>query len=83
MVIEVRLFASLRRYRPTGSDSGTVSVDVAEGISLGELLDELEISPAEIRTMMVNGMGSDAARVLADGDRIDLFPEDFGGRPPA
>lgn len=80
MVIEVRLFASLRRHEPTVSDTGMMAVDVTEGISLGELLDELEINQSEIRTMRVNGINSDMAQVLADGDRVDLFPGDFAGQ---
>lgn len=80
LVIEVRLFASLRRYGPTVSDTGMMAVDVAEGISLGELLDELEINPTEIKTMKVNGLISGMDQLLADGDRVDLFPGDFAGQ---
>lgn len=77
MVIEVRLYASLRRYRPSGSDTGMVAVDVPDGISLGELLSELEIDTDEIKLAAVNGNDSDQARVLFDGDRVELFPRDF------
>jgi len=80
LVIEVRLYASLRRHGPAVSDTGMLAVDVAEGISLGELIDELEINQREIRTMKVNGTISDIAQVLADGDRVDLFPGDFAGQ---
>lgn len=80
MVIEVRLFASLRRHGPAVSDTGMMAVDVAEGISLGELLDELEINQSKIKTMKVNGIMSNMAQPLADGDRVDLFPGDFAGQ---
>ncbi|MDR7868126.1 MAG: MoaD/ThiS family protein [Sporomusaceae bacterium] len=80
MVIEVRLYASLRRYRPAGSDTGMVAVDVPDGISLGELLSELEIDTDEIKLAAVNGNDSNPARVLFDGDRVELFPRDFAAK---
>lgn len=81
LVIEVRLHASLRRCRPTVSDTGMIAVDMPEGISLGELLTELEISAATVRTITVNGIDSAPERVLFDGDRVDLFPPDFAAMP--
>jgi sulfur carrier protein ThiS len=81
LVIEVRLYASLRRYRPAGSDTGMVAVDVPDGISLGELLEELEINSGEIKLAAVNGSDSSPERVLYDGDRVELFPRDFAAKP--
>lgn len=80
LVIEVLLFASLRHYRPTDSGTGTITVDVPDSISLGELLEEMEINAAEVRTILVNGEDSKVERVLVDGDRVELFPPDFAGQ---
>lgn len=81
LVIEVRLFASLRRYRPEGSDSAVVTADVPDGISLGELLEELEIAAGDVKTIMVNGLPGSPEQLLSDGDRVELFPADFSGKP--
>ena len=75
------MYASLRRHRPAVSDTGLVAVDVPDGISLGELLGEMEISADEINKMAVNGNDSFLERVLYDGDRVDLFPPDFAAKP--
>lgn len=80
LVIEVLLFASLRHYRPTDSGTGTITVDVPDCISLGELLEEMEIDAAEVKTIMVNGEDSTKDRILTDGDRVELFPPDFAGQ---
>jgi len=77
LVIEVRLYASLRCYRPSGSDSGLVTVDVPDSITLGELLDELEIDSSKINVSTINGTDGDSSNVLYDGDRVELFPPDF------
>ncbi|HEY3424095.1 MAG TPA: MoaD/ThiS family protein [Negativicutes bacterium] len=73
MVLEVQLYAALRRYVPS-SASGVVVVDVSDDITVLDLIKELEINPAEIHTIVVNGISSEMSKVLFDGDRIDLFP---------
>ncbi|MDR3588587.1 MAG: MoaD/ThiS family protein [Negativicutes bacterium] len=73
-MIEVRLYASLRQSRPSVADQGLVTVDVPDGISLGELLDELEMATAQVKQATVNGVDSDLERVLFDGDRVALYP---------
>lgn len=57
-----------------------MAADVPDGISLGELLSELEIDPAEIKLAAVNGNESTMSRLLADGDRVELFPRDFAAK---
>jgi len=49
-------------------------VDVPDGISLGELLDEMEMATEQVKQATVNGVDSDLERVLFDGDRIALYP---------
>jgi len=80
LVIEVRLNASLRHYRPLGSDSGLVAVDVHDSITLGELLEEMEINVDEIKIMTVNGADTGCEKILFDGDRVELFPADFDAK---
>lgn len=73
MVIEVRLYDTLKQYVPSSS-SGTVTVDVEDGISILELLDEMEIEATDIQSIMVNGKKSKLQHRLFDGDRVSLFP---------
>lgn len=58
-----------------------VAADVPDGITLGELLAELEINSEEVKLAAVNGDDSDSDRVLSDGDRVELFPRDFAAKP--
>jgi sulfur carrier protein ThiS len=51
-----------------------VAVDVPDGITLGELLAEMEIDSGERKLAAVNGDDSSPERVLFDGDRVELFP---------
>jgi len=78
MVVEVRLFATLRRYTPS-DPSGVIKVDVPEGISVLDLATYLKIDPAEIHLVMVNGIGRGLGEVIKSGDRVGLFPPVGGG----
>lgn len=73
MVIEVRFFASLRRYTPT-DPSGIVSVDVSDGLSVAELLHQMEVNPEHVDNFLVNGKPGNLVMHLSDGDRLGLFP---------
>ena len=73
MVIEVRFFAALRRYTPA-DPSGIVSVDVSDGLSVEELFHQMEIEPTHVQNILLNGKECSLSAILADGDRLGLFP---------
>lgn len=73
MVIEVRFFASLRRYTPA-DPSGIISVDVPENLSVEELLHQMEVDPTDVKSILLNGKESSLITHLSDGDRLGLFP---------
>lgn len=83
MVIEVRLYASLTRYRPSAyeTEKSLVTVDVPDDISVGDLLEELEMDIAEVKYVTINGAHSDMKHILADGDRVSLYPAGCAVRP--
>ena len=73
MVIEVRFFASLRRYTPS-EPSGILSVDVPDELTVEELLHQLEVEPAHVAGILQNGKEAGMNTRLVDGDRLGLFP---------
>jgi len=75
MVIEVRLFAALRRFMAS-DPSGIVSVDVADGLQVENILNVLGIDVAEVKTIMINADIAQLDSVLKDGDRLELFPSE-------
>lgn len=78
MVVEVRLYATLRRYAPE-SPGGVLSVEVSADDSVAELLGKMNISLAEVHIVMINGVISALESTLHDGDRLGLFPAVGGG----
>lgn len=78
MVIEVRFFASLRRYTPN-DPSGIVSVDVADDLTVEELLQQMEVDPTPINSIIINGKEGALSTHLVDGDQLGLFPLNMNG----
>jgi molybdopterin converting factor small subunit len=82
--VEVRLFAGLREKLPAAL-RGRATVELAEGASLQDLLDELAIEPRMAQMVLVNGVQSPrdpaarAAQRLAAGDTVAIFPPVAGG----
>ena len=80
MQVELRLFANLRRYLPSGGDGTKATLDVPEGTRLVDLFERLNIPPQLAQLVMVNGVHEpNRERPLSDGDAISIFPPVAGG----
>jgi sulfur-carrier protein len=80
MKVELSLFASLARYAPekTGSHSHRM-LDIAEGITIIELLKSLEVPIDKVKMIFLNGLHAKGDEVLKEGDRVGVFPPVAGG----
>ena len=79
MVVEVRLYATLREHSPPGSQNGIFSATIPSGADLSALLSSLAIDPAKVHLRMVNGVSAELGTVLKGSDRVGLFPPIGGG----
>ena len=77
--VEVRLYASLRRYYPELKGGEALSLALDDNVNLENLLDKLKVPRKEITIVMVNGQREAASYLLRDGDRIGVFPLVAGG----
>jgi molybdopterin synthase sulfur carrier subunit len=77
--VEVRLFASLRKYHPNSGDGAAFTLELGDKASLGDLVNQLKVPRQEIGVLMVNGRWQKENYPLNDGDRIGLFPLIGGG----
>jgi len=80
MEVKVRLFATLRQYLPEGAE-GTMSMNLPEGTTVGDLLARMGIPEETVKLRFVNGSHADVDKVLAHGDEVGLFPPLAGGGP--
>lgn len=76
--IELRLFGHLRDYLPEPGNPG-VWITVPDGFTLEELIQHLKIPRTDPKIVLVNGIHAEMEKVLADGDRVSIFPPIAGG----
>jgi molybdopterin converting factor small subunit len=79
MLIEVKLYATLRRYAAETPSGQPCMVELTEGATLQELVDRLGIPPEETRVVFVNGRAQEMDYTLQPGDQVGIFPPIGGG----
>jgi len=77
--VEVRLYATLRKYVSQTSGSEPMILQVPEGTSLSALLTKLGVPKEEVKTAFVNNQRQDEDYQLSNGDRVAFFPPVAGG----
>ena len=73
--ITIKLFASLKRFSPDSANQYPVS----PGISVRELLDQLDVPEDEVKLVFINGVKNDLTATLNGGERVGIFPPVGGG----
>ena len=82
MNVEVRLYGTLRRYRPAGAP-GAAHAPFAAALPAGATVDtlaaQLGIPDGLASAAAVNDEAVETDHALRDGDRVSLFPPAAGG----
>ena len=80
MKIELRLFASLSRYRSAESGSELAqTIEISQGSTIGALIEFLGIPPDAVKIVFVNGIHAHDDDAIHEGDRVGIFPPVGGG----
>lgn len=74
MEIEVRLFASLRKYTNQKD-----KIELEDGASVSDFLQRIGVPPSEVAIILVNGRHAAQDQPLHDGETVSLFPAIAGG----
>lgn len=70
----VKCFATLSSFEPTDPD-----LEFEDGVTVADVLGQLGIPVEDARIIFINGRGKELTDVLADGDRLSIFPPVGGG----
>ncbi|MBT8373229.1 MAG: MoaD/ThiS family protein [Desulfobacterales bacterium] len=73
--IQIKLFASLHQFMPPSSDNYRIEM----GISIGHLLEQLNIPQEKAKLIFINGVKADPSATLNGGERVGIFPPVGGG----
>lgn len=79
MLINVKLFATLQRYKPDVSAGQPFTVELPEKSTIADLLVYLEIRANEVKVVFVNGRARAEIYRIKDGDEVGIFPPVGGG----
>ena len=83
MNVRLKLFANLANFLPPGAERNEVWLEVADGQSVGELLDQFNVPRDACHLMLINGRFSPPAEaddvVLKEGDTVAVWPPVAGG----
>jgi len=79
MNVEVRLFASFTKYLPDSADGHKIVLELNEGTSVKQVLEQLQVPLDEIKLVFINSVRAEIEDVLKEGDRMGAFPPVGGG----
>ena len=80
MKIEVQLYATLFQYLPKGAQNRRAVMEFADGITVGQVINQLGIPTQHQNMVLVNGTHAQEDAPLKDGDVLSVFPPIAGGR---
>lgn len=72
MKLEIKLFATLRPYMKGVCEDG--SLEVADETTVANIVELLKLPDEQVRLVFVNGRHVGREHVLAEGDRVGIFP---------
>ncbi len=79
ITIQVKLFATLRRYYADVKIGEAMAVEMPEGATVGQLIERLRLPPDEVKVIFINNIVRQKGHPLADGDEMGIFPAVGGG----
>jgi molybdopterin converting factor small subunit len=79
MIVQVKLFATLRRYHPAGETNEPAVVELADGATVADLLARLGILPSHAGMVISRDEKLALHAPLVDGQEVILFPPIAGG----
>ena len=77
--VDVRLYATLRRYSPNVGRGEALKLSLREGATLQQLYTRLSIPMIKVKIVLVNGRSQNHGYSLSEGDRVAIFPAVAGG----
>jgi molybdopterin converting factor small subunit len=80
MTIEVKLFATLRRYLPSDGDGKSTRIELPDGAAIADVLAALKIPDGEAQLLLLDGKHkTDRSQPLEGDCTISIFPAMAGG----
>ena len=83
MNIELKLYASLSRYLPPGAKQHKITLNVADGMTPAQLIEERKLPKESCFLVLLNGVylshPERESRAMREGDALAMWPPIAGG----
>jgi len=79
MKVEIRVFATLRRYLPELGIGEPKIIEIEPGTTMDEIREILGLPASEVKIIMRNNLHVEANAIAEDKDRITYIPAVAGG----
>jgi molybdopterin converting factor small subunit len=79
LTVSVKLFATLRRHYPDLGIGEAMPVEIEDGATVQDLLQQLALPEDQVKIIFVNGIVRETDDELEDGDDLGIFPPVGGG----
>ena len=79
MHVTVKLFATLRKYLPSGADESGLAVQLPDGATVADLIERLRIPPDHAGIIVSDDEHLEKTTVLTEGQEVNVFPPLAGG----
>jgi molybdopterin converting factor small subunit len=77
--INVKVFATLRRFFPDYDPEKGIDVAIEEGATIERLIQSLRLPVNEASVILVNGLSKKMTDRIMDGDQVNIFAPMGGG----
>ena len=78
MEVTIRLYATLSGYSPDTAHP-VIPLNLPCQTTVAQVLDRLQVPHPDVKMIFINGVHATLDTVLANGDRVGLFPAIGGG----
>jgi sulfur-carrier protein len=79
MHVNVKVFATLKRYLPEERAKRAFDLEVPDGATLDDVVRLIGLPAAEVKVTFVNGRTEALSCALHEGDEVGIFPPIGGG----
>jgi molybdopterin converting factor small subunit len=79
MKVRLSLNASLGDYSPEQDSGNPFTVELENGTTIGDLLDQLSVPADAPKILFLNGVHAERSTPLKNGDEVGAFPPVAGG----
>ena len=79
MPLQVRLFATLRRFIPGYDPHQGLALEISPGTSVARIIQNLGLPPEDVTLILVNGVHQQPDYQLQGNERVAFFPPVGGG----